>query len=109
MTDKMYDALTYVHWLYWQLRCLQGSPESFERLFQDVAARDRNHFVRVRPYGNLGDRKVDGLYWGEGYRLPGVLPDQMKESETRQKISRTFREPSSIGENDCADGFSSTM
>jgi hypothetical protein len=86
MTQTGYDALTFIHWLYWRLRCLEGPPESFERLFQSVAARADRRFVRIKPYGNIGDRKVDGLYWGDGAAYQVYSPDEMKQAETRRKI-----------------------
>lgn len=86
MTHETYDSVTFIHWLYWELRRLKASPEDFERLFQDVSAKARDRFVRVRPYGKFGDRKVDGLYWGDGTAYQVYSPDEMKEAETRQKI-----------------------
>ncbi len=86
MMTETYDICTYVHWLYWRLRCLEASGDQFQRLFEDVAARCHDHFVRVRPYGKLGDRKCDGLYWGNGTVYQVYSPDEMKESQTRAKI-----------------------
>lgn len=86
MTRESYDPVTYIHWGYWRLRCFEASPEAFERLFQDVAVRACDRFVRVRPYGRFGDRKVDGLYWGDGTAYQVYSPDEMKEAETRRKI-----------------------
>lgn len=86
MTKPPFDALTYVLWLHWRLRCLEGPPESFERLFQAVADRALTGFVKVRPYGSIGDRKVDGLHWGSGTAYQVYSPDEMKQAETRAKI-----------------------
>lgn len=86
MTHETYDPLTQVLFYHWQLRRLMCSPQDFEQLFQDVAARARDQFVRIRPYGRVGDRKVDGLCWGDGTAYQVYSPDEMKESETRKKI-----------------------
>lgn len=58
----------------------------FQRLFENVAARARNEFVRVRPYGNIGDRKCDGLYYGKGIAYQVFSPDAMKQAKTITKI-----------------------
>lgn len=87
MTPDAYDSVTFIHWLYWELRRLKGSAEEYERLFQDVSARARDRFVRIRPYGKFGDRKVDGLYWDDGTAYQVYSPDEMKEAETRSKIA----------------------
>lgn len=86
MTSESYGPVTYLHWLHWELCRLKGSPEEFERLFHDVAVRARDQFIRVKPYGRFGDRKVDGLYWDDGTAYQVYSPDEMKEAETRRKI-----------------------
>jgi hypothetical protein len=91
MTDESYDPVLFIHWLYWELRRLKGSAEDYERLFQDVSARARDRFVRIRPYGHFGDRKVDGLYWDEGTAYQVYSPDEMKESDTRRKITEDLQ------------------
>ncbi len=42
--------------------------------------------MKVRPYGRLGDRKCDGLYWGEGTVFQVYSPDWLKQSETVAKV-----------------------
>lgn len=86
MTQQPYDPETYVHWLYWKIQCLEAPPEAFERLFQSVAERAKARFVRVKPYGKFGDRKVDGLFWDDGTAYQVYSPDEMREAETRKKI-----------------------
>jgi hypothetical protein len=58
----------------------------FQRLFENVAARAKNEFVRVRPYGKIGDRKCDGLYYGKGIVYQVFSPDAMKQAKTLAKI-----------------------
>jgi len=60
-----YDPVTLVHWLWWKLRCHEGSAEDFQKLFENVVKRAQPEFMQIRPYGNIGDRKCDGL------RIPG--------------------------------------
>ena len=85
-TTERYDPVTFIHWLYWRLRCLEASPVEFQRLFENVAVRAKNEFVRVRPYGNIGDRKCDGLYYGKGIAYQVFSPDAMKQAKTLTKI-----------------------
>lgn len=83
---QSYDPVVFVHWLYWELRRLKGSPEDFQKMFEDVSTRAKDHFVRIEPYGRFGDRKCDGLYWGHGTAYQVYSPDELKEAETRKKI-----------------------
>ena len=86
MTHETFDPITQILFYHWQLRRLLGSPQDFEQLFQDVAARAQGQFVRIRPYGRVGDRKIDGLCWGDGTAYQVYSPDEMKEADTRHKI-----------------------
>lgn len=81
-----YDPVTLFHWLWWKLNCLEGSPQEFQSLFERVATRLRGDFMKVRPYGKLGDRKCDGLYWGDGTVFQVYSPDELKQSQTVSKI-----------------------
>jgi SMODS-associated and fused to various effectors sensor domain len=80
------DPLLYIHHLYWELRRLKGSPNDFQKMFEDVSARAKDHFIRIRPYGPHGDFKCDGLYWDDGTAYQVYSPDELKELETRKKI-----------------------
>src|SRR6185503_6750067 len=86
MTIETHDPITLALFYHWELRRLKGSPQDFEQLFQDVAARAHDQFVRIRPYGRVGDRRIDGLYWGDGTAYQVYSPDEMKEADTRRKI-----------------------
>jgi hypothetical protein len=81
-----YNPVTLFHWLWWKLRCLEGSPEEFQQLFEKVASKVRQDFIKVRAYGKLGDRKCDGLYWGDGTVFQVYSPDELKQAETLKKI-----------------------
>ena len=85
-----YDPTTLFHWLWWRVRCLEATPTEFQSLFEKVAQRVRPDFVKVRPYGRLGDRKCDGLYWRDGTVFQVYSPDRLKQSETVAKIREDF-------------------
>jgi hypothetical protein len=81
-----YDPITLNHWLWWKLRCHEGSPEDFQKLFEDVLKRAKPEFMQIRPYGNIGDRKCDGLYFQDGVVFQVYSPDELKQSEAQAKI-----------------------
>lgn len=81
-----YDPVTLNHWLWWKLRCHEGSPEDFQRLFEEVLKRAKPEFMQIRPYGNIGDRKCDGLYFQDGVVFQVYSPDELKQSEVQTKI-----------------------
>ncbi len=84
--NDIYDSVLLVHYLYWELRRLKGSAEDFQQMFEEVATRSKDRFIRVRPYGHFGDRKCDGLYWGDGTAYQVYSPDEIKQAATRRKI-----------------------
>jgi hypothetical protein len=89
MTPKMpsgYDPVTLFHWMWWKLLCHEVSPQEFQRLFENVATRLRPDFVKTHPVGRLGDRKCDGLYWGDGTVFQVYSPDELKLAKTLLKI-----------------------
>lgn len=81
-----YDPVTLFHWMWWKLRCYEVSPQEFQRLFENVAARLKGDFVRIRPWGKLGDRKCDGLFWADGTVFQVYSPDELQLSKTLRKI-----------------------
>lgn len=85
MTPQSYDPVTFVHWLWWRLKCLEADGVAFEELFKQVAARTTPDFVPVRPYGNIGDRKCDGLLHREGVIYQLYSPDEMKQADLLRK------------------------
>ncbi len=58
----------------------------FQRLFEAVAGRVRSDFMKVRPYGSLGDRKCDGLFWGDGTVFQVYSPDALRQAAVVAKI-----------------------
>jgi len=81
-----YDPVTLVHWLWWKLRCHEGSAEDFQKLFENVVKRAQPEFMQIRPYGNIGDRKCDGLFFEDGVVFQVYSPDELKQSEVQTKI-----------------------
>lgn len=83
---RSYDPVTLVHWLWWKLRCHEGSAEDFQKLFENVIKRAQPEFMQIRPYGNIGDRKCDGLFFEDGVVFQVYSPDELKQSEVQAKI-----------------------
>lgn len=83
---EQYDPVTLVHWLWWKLLCHEASGEEFQKLFENVISRAKPEFVRIRPYGNIGDRKCDGLYFEKGVVFQVYSPDELKQAEVLAKI-----------------------
>lgn len=81
-----YDPVTLVHWLWWKLRCHEGSPDDFQKLFENVIKRAKPEFMQIRPYGKIGDRKCDGLFFQDGVVFQVYSPDELKQSEVQAKI-----------------------
>jgi hypothetical protein len=86
MVPTGFDPVTLFHWMWWKLRCHEASGEEFQKLFEEVVKRAADDFVPIRPYGNMGDLKSDGLYWGDGVVFQVYAPDEMKQAATKKKI-----------------------
>jgi hypothetical protein len=81
-----YDPITLNHWLWWKLRCNEGSAEDFQKLFDNVIKRAKPEFMQIRPYGNIGDRKCDGLFFEAGVFHQVYSPDELKQADVQAKI-----------------------
>ena len=81
-----YDPLTLNHWLWWKLRCHEATPTEFQSLFENVMKRVDPAFIQLRPYGKIGDRKCDGLYFQEGVVFQVYSPDELKQAQVARKI-----------------------
>ena len=93
----VFDAVTYNHWLAFKNRCLEGSPQDFQALFEAVMKRARPEFMQIKPYGNIGDRKCDGLFRSDGIVFQVYSPDQLKLGDRRQKIDEDLDGRCSLG------------
>lgn len=81
-----YDPITLNHWLWWKLRCHEGSAEDFQKLFENVIKRAKPQFMQIRPYGNIGDRKCDGLFFDDGVVFQVYSPDELRQADVQAKI-----------------------
>jgi hypothetical protein len=86
MIPTGYDPITLNHWLWFKYQCHESSPADFQRLFENVIKRARPEFIQIKPYGNIGDRKCDGLFHAEGTVFQVYSPDELKQAELKKKI-----------------------
>ena len=80
------DPVTHHHWLEFENRRLKASGNEFQRLFEDIMVRAKPGFMRIRPYGNIGDRKCDGLFQADSTFYQVYSPDELKQADLQQKI-----------------------
>jgi hypothetical protein len=81
-----YDPITYHHWQEFEIRRLKGSGDYFQQLFEEIMVRHRPGFTRVRPYGNIGDRKCDGLFQDDAIFFQVYSPDELTQAKVQKKI-----------------------
>jgi hypothetical protein len=86
MNTRPYDIGTLIHWLQWELRCADASGEDFQKLFEAVIKRVDSRFMAIRPYGNIGDRKCDGLFYEDKVVFQVYSPDELTQANTQTKI-----------------------
>lgn len=82
-----YNLNTLVQWLWYKYRCQECTSSEFQRLFEEIIKRANPDFMRIRPYGNIGDRKADGLLRTEGTVFQVYSPDEYKQAELVGKIN----------------------
>ena len=87
-----YDPVTLNHWLWYKYQCHEGSPTDFQRLFENIMKRARPEFMQIRPYGNIGDRKADGLFVSESTIFQVYSPDTLTQAEVVKKINEDLDE-----------------
>lgn len=87
-----FDPITLNHWLWFKYRCHEASPTEFQSLFENIVKRAKPEFMQIRPYGNIGDRKCDGLYYVEQNSTVFQVysPDELKLAELQRKINEDF-------------------
>ncbi|MEL6912794.1 MAG: hypothetical protein AAFO85_21780, partial [Cyanobacteria bacterium J06598_4] len=83
-----YDPITLNHWLWYKYQCHEGSAHEFQRLFENIFKRAKPEFMQIRPYGNIGDRKCDGLFYSQENSTVFQVysPDELKQAEVQKKI-----------------------
>jgi SMODS-associated and fused to various effectors sensor domain len=86
-----YDPVTLNHFLWYKYHCHECTPSEFQRLFENIIKRSKPEFMQIRPYGNIGDRKCDGLFASERKVFQVYSPDDMKLAELKIKIDEDLR------------------
>lgn len=81
-----YDPITRDHWREFEIRRLKGDGNDFQKLFEDIMVRYKPGFMRVRPYGNIGDRKCDGLFRDDSIFFQVYSPDELEQAKIQKKI-----------------------
>ena len=83
-----YDPITLNHWLWYKYQCHEGSANEFQRLFENILKRAKPEFMQIRPYGRIGDRKCDGLFYSQNSSTVFQVysPDDLKQAEVQKKI-----------------------
>jgi hypothetical protein len=78
-----YGPVLLNHFLWYKYHCSECSPSEFQILFEKIVKRVDPKFMSVRPYGNIGDRKCDGLYFADGAAtvFQVYAPDELKQDE----------------------------
>lgn len=88
-----YDAVLLNHWLWYKYRCNEASPSDFQILFENIIKRVNPEFMSVRPYGNIGDRKCDGLFFADKAStvFQVYAPDNFHQDELIHKINEDLK------------------
>lgn len=83
-----YDPILLNHFLWYKYHCSECSPSEFQILFERIIKRVDPKFMSIRPYGNIGDRKCDGLFFADGAStvFQVYAPDELKQDELIRKI-----------------------
>lgn len=82
-----YDPVTLNHWLWFKCKCHEASPLEFQSLFENILKRAYPKFQSIEPYGNLGDRKTDGLLFVDGIVFQVYSPKEFRLNDLKNKIN----------------------
>jgi hypothetical protein len=85
-----YDPIMLNQYLWFKLRCHECSPTEFQHLFEQIIKKSSPDFMAIRPYGKIGDRKCDGLFFSEGRVFQVYSPDELTQAELIKKINEDF-------------------
>jgi hypothetical protein len=88
LIPRGYDPITLNQWLWFKYRCHESTPTEFQRLFEEIMKRHKPEFMQIRPYGNIGDRKADGLIRAEGAIFQVYSPDELTQASVIKKINK---------------------
>lgn len=87
----MEDLKSAYYELAFRLRYVESTGESFQDLFSTILEmRYPGDFVRVRPWGNVGDRKNDGYLRSQRKLFQCFAPREMKIAKCIEKINSDF-------------------
>ncbi len=87
-----YDPATLSHFLWYRLKCHEASGTEFQCLFENIIKKSDIKFLSIKPYGKLGDKKCDGLFWfeSESTVFQVYSPDNIKLAQVLRKINEDF-------------------
>jgi hypothetical protein len=72
---------------------LEKKADEFQNLFSSIMEKGYPaDFIRVRPWGNSGDRKNDGYLRSKRILFQSYAPNEMKAADTIAKIEEDFTE-----------------
>ena len=93
---QAYDSTTLIHWLWFKYLCAECTFTEFQRLFENIMKRSNPDFLQIRPYGNIGDRKCDGLLFADSTVFQVYSPNSLTQSEVISKIEEDLEGAVSI-------------
>ena len=84
-----YDPVLLNHFLWYKYHCSECFLSEFQILFEKIVKRVDFKFMSVCFYGNIGDRKCDGLYFADGAAIVFQVYalDELKQDELIKKIN----------------------
>jgi len=81
-----FDPTMVYHQMAFKCRCHEAHSTEFQRLFEEIMVRAQPGFDRIKPHGNLGDRKTDGLFFSNGTVYQVYAPYDLKLTKLKSKI-----------------------
>lgn len=84
---KSEGPATTVQSLIWDNRCLKAAPTAFQHLFEEaMVCLEGERFTPIRPYGDEGDRKADGVLDGGEVVYQVYSPNDLTLSKVKGKV-----------------------
>ena len=84
------DLELYWQWLRFENECLKRHGSEFQSFFEDVMSKADPSFQTVKPWGQEGDRKCDGVSVATGTFFQVYAPEDLTAAETVAKIETDF-------------------